>query len=160
MSQTDCGEVRELIPDVGAGRADPEAAARVESHVAGCSECAGELDLARALFASRARMPVDVSDTVVRRLRREDGAGTSTRPWWGISAAAVAALALGIGITSGPGPDSEPYPGVELVVEAEDDEFWLSDDGVLAGAPVFETLSDEALAELLDELTTLQGGQA
>lgn len=158
MNQTECGAVRESIPDVIAGRADDVEAARVESHVAGCSECAEEMALARVLFVSRSRIPVDVSGTVVARLRKDVRA--PTRPWWGISAAAVAALALGIGITSGPGPDAGLDAGLELVVEAEDDEFWLSDDGILAGAPVFEALSDEALAELLDELSTLQGGQA
>ena len=160
MSQTDCGAVRELIPDVGAGRTDEVARAAVEVHVARCSDCAEELALARTLFASRSAIPVDVSETVVRRYGRQTT--TTTRPWWGISAAAVAALALGIGITSGPGPEAELDLGTELVaeVEVDDDEFWLSDDGILAGAPVFEALSDEALAELLDELSTLQGGQA
>lgn len=160
MSQTECGAVRELIPDVGAGRSDEAARDAVETHVSHCSDCGEELALARMLFESRAAIPVDVSETVVRRYRRQTP--TTTRPWWGISAAAVAALALGIGITSGPGPDAELDFGTELVaeVEAEDDEFWLSDDGILAGAPVFEAMSDEALAELLDELATLQGGQA
>lgn len=157
MSQTECGAVREMIPDVGAARADEAARVLVESHAAGCFECAEELALTRTLFAARPEIPVDISQAVVSRVRRAPR--TVSRPWWGISAAAVAALALGIGITSGPGPDAG-LDGI-VVVEAEDeDELWLSDDGVLAGAPVWETLSDEALAELLDELSALQGGQA
>ncbi|MBT8489068.1 MAG: hypothetical protein KJO65_09630 [Gemmatimonadetes bacterium] len=159
MSQSECGTVRELIPDVGAARADEATTTLVESHAAGCFECGGELELARMLFATRPEVPMDLSHAVVSRVRRAPR--MVSKPWWGVSAAAVAALALGIGITAGPGPDSGLDAGVEMVVEAEEeDEFWLSDDGVLAGAPVWETLSDEALAELLDDLSTLQGGQA
>lgn len=157
MSETECGAVREQIPDVGAGRSDEGVVALVESHVAGCSECAAELELVRVLYASRARAPEGLSESVTRRLRQERR--PDRRPWWGISAAAVAALALGIGLTARPTVDPAPGEGVEMVVEA-DDEYWLSDDGILAGAPVFEALSDETLAELLDELSTLQGGRA
>ncbi len=158
MNQTECGAVRESIPDVVAGEASEAVVALVQAHVLECAECAEELELARALHASRATIPVDVSGAVLARLRRE--ARVSTRPWWGVSAAAVAALALGIGITGGPTSDVVPDAGVEAVAEAEEEELWLSDDGVLAGAPVFEALSDEALADLLDELSMLQGGQA
>jgi len=51
----DCAnvEMRELLPELAAGTLDADARARVEAHVAGCAECASELEtlrLVRALF--------------------------------------------------------------------------------------------------------------
>jgi hypothetical protein len=75
------------------------------------------------------------------------------RPWWwGISAAAVAALALGIGMSSDGSEQVESaVPGYAF--EIEDGDAWLSDDGLIAGAPDLDALSDEALLQFLDELT-------
>jgi hypothetical protein len=57
---------------------------------------------------------------------------------------------------------SDPVLDVPAFVsEAEEGEIWLSDDGLVAGAPAFDDLSDEALLELLDELSsTSTGGTA
>lgn len=153
----DCATIREMIADVAAGRMAGEAAGVVETHVVGCGDCRGELDLARSLYETRPRVSVDMSGrvlTALRRRRRMD-----QRPVWGLAAAAVAALALGIGISSGPATDSSSTD--ELATDVAEEELWLSDDGVLAGAPMIETLSDEALAELLEELAApSNGGQA
>ena len=43
-------------------------------------------------------------------------------------------------------------------MEAEEDEFWLSGDGEIAGAPTLDDLTDEALLRFLEELET--GGVA
>jgi hypothetical protein len=37
-------------------------------------------------------------------------------------------------------------------------EIWVSDDGLLAGAPLFDGLSDDALLQLLDELSVESTG--
>lgn len=154
----DCATIREMIPDVAAGRMAGEAAGVVETHVVGCGDCRRELDLARSLYETRPRVSVDMSGrvlTALRRRRRMD-----QRPVWGLAAAAVAALALGIGISSGPAATDSPSSD-ELPTDVAEEELWLSDDGVLAGAPMIETLSDEALAELLEELAApSNGGQA
>ena len=44
MSQTDCGTIREHLPDFAAGRLAAEAVAAVESHLPGCAECRAELE--------------------------------------------------------------------------------------------------------------------
>ena len=153
----DCGHIREWIPDVAAGRASDDAARTVEAHAAGCGDCRAELALARALFDTRPRIPGDAAGPVLGALRRDRSA--SRRSSWGLAAAAVAALALGIGISSGPGVPAGN--GDDVLDEVAEEELWLSDDGVVAGAPMIETLSDEALEQLLDELTaTTPGGQA
>lgn len=159
MSSMDCATVRETIPDVAASRAVAEDVAAVEAHAATCEECAAELRLVASLYEDRPHAPVDLSERVVASLR--ETRWSSLRPWWGISAAAVAALALGIGITSQPTGEADVDPTTDVAVESEEGELWLSDDGVLAGAPMLEALSDDALAQLLEELTpTPPGGQA
>lgn len=159
MSALDCPSVRETIPDVVAGRLHGAHASAVEEHLSSCDDCRAEVALARALYATRASAPADLTEQIIEALRGDRR--SIHRPWWAISAAAVAALALGIGITSG--PSTEPLDAIvpEVAVESESSELWLAEDGFLAGAPVFETLSDEALEELLDELTPPStGGQA
>ncbi|MDH3270507.1 MAG: hypothetical protein OEN56_04200 [Gemmatimonadota bacterium] len=159
MSTMDCAGIREMIPEVASGRAGQAGAASVEAHAGSCEGCRAELALARLVYQSRPQAPAELADRIISTMRRDRR--RLQRPWWGISAAAVAALALGIGITARPAADTLDLLDVEVALEDET-ELWLSDDGVLAGAPVFDALSDEALAELLDELQAIAppGGQA
>ena len=60
-------------------------------------------------------------------------------------------LALGIGVTSSSvAPVDVMAP--EFATELLEEDLWVSGDGLLAGAPALEALSDEALEQLLDEL--------
>ena len=157
MNDTECGWVREAIPDFVSATLSFGERERVERHVVVCAECRAELELVEALLASRPAAP----DGLLERIQRAAVADrrAPTRTWWGVSAAAIAALAVGIGVTSDPAQEpSVAVPG--FAYEAEEGEIWLSDDGLLAGAPALEDLSDEALLELLDELSTGSGGGA
>ncbi len=72
-------------------------------------------------------------------------------PAWALSAAAVVILALGTGVIW---DRQASEPGLDPVVVATQDplpEAWLWDDGMVAGAPVFDGLSDEDLEALLKE---------
>ena len=152
---TDCGAIRELIPGLVAARLRADEAARVLGHVETCADCRAEMELVTLLHATRAEAPAGLLD----RITRETARGRPVRTWWGISAAAIAALALGIGIVS----EDASVPGSEVpafVTEAEEGEIWLSDDGLVAGAPAFDDLSDEALLQLLDELSNVSTGGA
>lgn len=158
---SDCGAIRDLIPDFVASRLATDETDRVERHMRACADCRAELELVRTLLASRASVPDGLLERIVRDAvsGAVSGRRTPARTWWGISAAAIAALALGIGITSE--DSAEPpldVPG--FVSEAEEGAIWLSDDGLLAGAPALDELSDEALLQLLDELTTGSSGGA
>jgi hypothetical protein len=42
----------------------------------------------------------------------------------------------------------------------EEQGLWLADDGLVAGAPSLEELTDEALAQLLEELSVGSAGGA
>jgi hypothetical protein len=157
MIETECGWVRDSIPDFARSMLPFEGAARVERHVAVCSECRSELELVQVLLASRPSVPAGLLHRIERGAVADRRA--PTRTWWGVSAAAIAALALDIGIGSDSAPTTTgDVPG--FAYEAEEGDIWLSDDGLLAGAPALGDLSDEALLELLDELTTGSGGGA
>ena len=154
-NDTNCGAIRELIPDLIAGRLPVSETARARRHVATCADCRAEMELVSLLHATRAEAPAALLDRITR-------SAVGRRPrhtWWGISAAAIAALALGIGVVgndaSAPGSDVPAF-----VREAEEGEIWLSDDGLVAGAPALYDLSDEALLELLDELSNVSTGGA
>jgi hypothetical protein len=144
-----CETVREWVPDYVSGRLARLDDTSVRSHLKACDECRAEVELARLIFESR----VDVPDGLANRVRdavRYDRTSVS-RPWWGITAAAVAALALGIGFSSyRPEQSESAIPG--YAYELDDENLWLSDDGLIAGAPALDALSDEALLQFLDEL--------
>ena len=157
MSVATCEIVRELIPDHAAGRLGPNDVVSVERHLELCGECRAELDLARLVFASRSVAPDGLVASVEEAVRNRRAA--ARRPWWGLTAAAVAALALGINMASnGSEPVDTTVPG--YAYELEDTDLWLSADGLIAGAPTLEGLSDEALAQLLEELMVGGSGGA
>jgi anti-sigma factor RsiW len=56
---TDCvrADLRDALPDLIHDHFDPARTAEVEAHVAGCAECAAELDLLRAALASASSPP-------------------------------------------------------------------------------------------------------
>ena len=102
---------------------------------------------------------VDAPEGLLERVSRVTVTRRPAHTWWGVSAAAIAALALGIGIVSQQASDpSGDIPA--FAREAEEGEIWLSDDGLVAGAPALDDLSDEALLELLDELSNVSTGGA
>ncbi|HSH75772.1 MAG TPA: zf-HC2 domain-containing protein [Longimicrobiales bacterium] len=156
MNDVTCRGIRELIPDFVASRLPEQELEVVELHVAACGDCGAELQLVQMILASRPHAPAGLLDRLTRAtaLRR----GTQSRAWWGLSAAAIAALALGIGISSERGRAPLEVPG--FAYEVDEGDVWLSDDGVVAGAPLLEGLSDEALVQLLDELSLAAPGGA
>lgn len=154
MNGSACDRVRERIPDHVAGRLPAEEATEVALHLEGCDECQAESGLVTLLFQARPEVPPGLAERVREAARRR---GTVRHPWWGLAAAAVAALALGIGVSSR-GLDSRLEVPV-YVAEADDQEpLWLSDDGLIAGAPALDGLSEEELVRLLEEMTV--GGAA
>jgi len=159
MNQVDevCVSVREALPDFAAGRLEKADREEVSTHIAACAMCQEELQLVGLLFAARATAPRGLDDRVLDAVTRKPR--TAHRPWWGLSAAAVAAIALGVGMSSDVGAPTAPS-GNDFATEFEEGEFWVSDDGMLAGAPSLDALSDEALMELLEELAAETTGGA
>lgn len=155
MNQEMCGTARELIPDFVGSRLSPSEVEVVERHVASCGDCVAELRLARAILVGRPAAPDGLLESLLRSVRQTRR--QPVRPWWGVAAAAVAALALGIGLSSDTSYDASlDVPG--FAYEMDEGDVWLSDDGLVAGAPLFDGLSDDALLELLDELSVASAG--
>jgi len=142
MNQMDCAGTREHLPEllrsIGTDRL-------VEAHLDVCGECRAEWGPVRTLHRTRPRPSPGFEGRLLRRLRLERATDTG-RSWWGLTAAAVAALMIGIGLTTGPAVDVvSPAFAVEL------DEGWplRSEEGLIAGAPVLDELSDDELSDLL-----------
>ena len=156
MSSPHCELIRDTIPDFAAGRMAAPAAATVQTHLDGCDECRAEAQLVALLYSARPLVPGDLTRRIEEHVR-SDRPGLA-RPWWGLAAAAVAAVALGIGVSS-----RAPSVDVEVpayVAEMQGLSPWVSDDGLIAGAPALEGLSDEALQILLDEMAAGGAGGA
>lgn len=155
MNEPRCETVQERLPDLLAGTLSDGEAGLFDRHLEACEECREVRDLLNLLAQGRPKAPAGLADRVDAAVRSRRG--PVTRPWWGVAAAAVAALALGIGVSS----DGRVVPEVPAyVAEAEASSPWLSDDGIIAGAPALGDLSEEALMTLLDEMGESPSGGA
>ncbi len=157
MSRTKCEWIRELIPDYAAGRLNDDEIALAGLHFADCNECRDELDLVQLVFSSRVMEPEDLADKINAAVHNHRVTGH--RQWWGAAAAAVALLAIGLNMImdrSGSGD----LPLAESEFEIESENLWLTDDALIAGAPMLGGLSDEALRQLLEELIVGTSGGA
>jgi hypothetical protein len=68
----DCAnvEMRELLPELASGALDAATRARVEAHLAGCAECAAELETLRLVRAEFSRAPRIDTRRIVAALPR------------------------------------------------------------------------------------------
>ena len=171
MSAEDCDRSRDALPEWILGRLGPELRMEMTRHLASCPDCAREEEVLRQLLSVRPTPPEGLADRIQARLKEEIGVGLEPdspktpgdviplfrrrrwTPTWALSAAAVVILSLGIGIvwngaevpevgqSSGQAATEEPAP-----------EAWLWDDGMVAGAPVYDGLTDDQLEALIEEL--------
>ena len=156
MSSIACAEVADRLPDWVAGRLSLREAAGVTEHVAGCEECARDATAIRTLLAGRPQAPADLAARMSAALRAEDALRGSRAPaptrrprGWVVSAAAVLVLAVGTYVLGGGEPTETAGLGQLPVDEGS---VWMAEDGVVAGAPVLDDLSEDALATLLEEM--------
>ncbi|MGW8267324.1 MAG: anti-sigma factor family protein [Longimicrobiales bacterium] len=171
MRGQNCDGVRDVLPEWTLGALDAEVAEEVRKHLSACPDCAEEEEVLRALMASRPEPPADLEARIQARVRDEfRGSGVGKVPsgdagviplfrpsrWapaWALSAAAVVILSLGIGViwSGGEGPETFQDPD-RVAAEEPLPESWLWDDGLVAGAPVYDGLTDEQLEALIQEL--------
>ena len=178
MTGNDCEMIREWLPEMDAGTLSAEDAGTVQGHLRGCAECRKELELIGFLREGMAKaegaadVPPGLEARIKARVREDlavDQPGMEGRrapkevgvipivgrirqaPAWALSAAAVVILALGTGVIWN---QKTSESGLDPVVVATQDplpESWLWDDGLVAGAPVFDGLSDADLEALVKE---------
>ncbi|MFH1764241.1 MAG: zf-HC2 domain-containing protein [Gemmatimonadota bacterium] len=172
MKSRDCETIRDRIPEFSAGVVTPEEGGMIEAHLVSCADCQEDLEVIMAVRGARPEVPSDLEARIQARIRKEmtrersAGSGEDSRqtnpaipifgrrrfaPAWALSAAAVVILALGTGVIwNRQAPDLFQDP---IVVASQEPlpEAWLWDDGMVAGAPVFDGLSDEELEALLKE---------
>jgi anti-sigma factor RsiW len=157
MTTPDCEKAKDLLPGLAAGGLDPKEQAVAEAHLSACPECRDEAEVVSAVLDSMPPPPAGLEARIQARVREEFSRKPvffrpRWAPAWALSAAAVLILALGVGVIWKPStPDLVQDP---LVVASQEPlpEAWLWDDGMVAGAPVFDGLSDEDLEALLEEL--------
>ena len=171
MSSRECEEIRDVLPEWTLGVLDGEAGAVVKEHLAHCPDCAGEETVLRTILAAKPDAPAGLDARIRARVREELGAGQSTgmpvsepevvplfkrgrwAPTWALSAAAVVILSLGIGVVwNGEEVPEVGQDPIQVVAGEPLPEAWLWDDGMVAGAPVYDGLSDEQLEALIQEL--------
>jgi anti-sigma factor RsiW len=167
MNSQQCDVVRDRLPEWKAGLLQRGESEAVEVHLAACGACRDELELLEALLLARPEPPTGLEARIQARVRQEllhesahrndpsvipISRGRRWIPAWALSAAAVVLLALGARAILGPGgPDAEQDP-LLVAVQEPLPEAWLWMDGMVAGAPVFDDLSDEELEALVREL--------
>jgi hypothetical protein len=102
MSECTNGELRDLLPELVNDRLDVQSRARVEGHVASCTECAEELALLRSLRPALLSEPAIDARRIAAAVLAQTAGGASRAPAraglaspWRVAIAAAALLALG-----------------------------------------------------------------
>ena len=158
MNTMICEDLADRLPDWVAGRLAEAEAAAISPHVQGCADCAAHASVLSALLAARPTAPAGMSERIALALKEPDRAAPGIprwrRPAWAISAAAVLVLAVGTAVMRQTAVAPEETVAASALGEVVEDEsvVWTAGDGAVAGAPVLEDLSDEALATLVEEL--------
>lgn len=179
MNVMNCPEVLDRLPELAAGSLSGARTDAVREHLAGCEDCRAEWEVVQLLAEAGPRpVPQGLEARIVGRLRAEAPSAiddvspvvpgrsgvTPARPrWrvpsWGLAAAAGIVLAVATPVLVERMGDNATAP--MAVDEAEvtaalGDRLpspWLDDEeGIVAGAPVLDGLSDEALEQLLEEM--------
>ncbi len=172
MDRETLDRVRDLLPDFVAGRIDARDRAMVEEALAKDEELRSEADLVRAVADTQPPVPGELAASLKAALaNRAGGSGGggvpetpgSTPPpsrrhlgrgtLWSLSAAATFVIALGTAFLWQRREPAvmEGANGFSVLLE-QLPSVLPGDDGLLAGDPTLDGLSDEALRTLLQEL--------
>lgn len=147
MNTNGCDRAKDLLAHWVREELGAEDRRFVEEHVPACEECRAEVSLLRVLLAGAPIPP----DQLLARVQATMAATPLRQRVWvspRLAAAAVLVLALG---TSLLWRQSAGYVDGGLAEEPLA-LTWPTDDGFIAGVAMLDDLSDEALAELLEEL--------
>lgn len=171
MNATDCSEILDRLPELAAGEVPAGEAERVHAHLRACADCRADWEIVQLLEEAGPRpVPAGLEGRIVRELRAAEpsppmpaaprhGGGARGRRWiprWGLAAAAGVVLAVATPVlVERMGDNAVVAPDPIELEEAVGDRLpspWLDEEGIVAGAPVLDGLSDEALEQLLEEM--------
>ena len=171
MSAKDCDRIRETLPEWILGTQGRELRMEITRHLAACADCSREEEVLRRVLSVRPKPPEGLAARIQARLKEEIAIGPGPEspqtpgrviplfrrhrwtPTWALSAAAVVILSLGIGIVwTGAELPEVGQSSTQDAIEEPAPEAWLWDDGMVAGAPVYDDLTDDQLETLIEEL--------
>lgn len=153
-----CQEMANRLPDWTSGSLTDAESALVAEHLDVCEDCSAQASVLGALFVARPEAPAGLAERIARAARVQAHAVPRAgvkhawhRPAWALPAAAVFLLAVGTTILF---RDPQMIEMASALGDGplEESPIWVTDDGAVAGAPVLDDLSDEALTALVDEL--------
>lgn len=173
-----CQDVNDLLPELALGELPLEDRRAVERHLERCAACAETRTTVEALYASRPDVPAGLETRIRAAVRAEfeasenaahdgvlrleprrrgplAGLGSVRVPGWALGAAALLVLAVGTPVLVDRMAETPQATDGEALAMAErtlTPSVWTSDDGLIAGEPTLDGLSDEALLALLEEL--------
>lgn len=145
MSNEVCAHTKDHLPEYAAGVLAADEARAVEAHLGVCADCRAELELVRALRSTRPDPDPALAAKVQAAVR--SAPRRSSRTVWTWSAAATVVLALGAGLVWN---RVNSQPAFVLSGIESEGEFWPGDEVLVAGALVFDDMSEEELAAFLE----------
>lgn len=156
MNGPACEAVRDRLLEYRAGALGALDAAATRAHLDRCAECASEVELLRDLDGARRKAPEGFAERVMAAYRGEreaTGFGARFRAL-PLAAALAGILIVGAVIArTGFGPATPADDPAATQVEAGLAILpWPGDDGVLAGAPALDALTNDEIEALLEEL--------
>jgi anti-sigma factor RsiW len=171
MNEIRCVEIVDRLPALAAGEVEAAGAAELRRHLAECASCGDEWTVVQLLHEAgpapvptglEARLQAAVREDAARTVARPAASGAAALgrrriPSWGLAAAAGIVLAIATPVLVERMGDP-PVPAVDdVAIEVALGERlpspWVEDEeDVVAGAPILDGLSDEALALLLEEM--------
>jgi hypothetical protein len=158
MNSMICQEMADRLPDWASGRITGTESTLVAEHLDGCEDCSAQANVLGVLFVARPEAPAGLAERIASAVHvqahvvpRAGEKRAWRRPAWALPAAAVLVLAVGTTILFR-APQVIEVASALGGVPLEESQIWIAEDGAVAGAPVLDDLSDEALATLIEEL--------
>ena len=152
MNEMTCSTVEPLLPDLVHSALQPDVLEEVRAHLESCATCSNQVEFLHRLLLARPEPPQELAGRIQSAVREQSLRTTGIGiPRWAMSAAAIVVLSLGSAIIWQSRGPVEVDPFADLVADPLPLALF-ADDAMVAGAPSFAGLSDDALEQLLAEM--------
>jgi predicted anti-sigma-YlaC factor YlaD len=152
MNEMTCSTVEPLLPDLVHNALQPDVLEEVRAHLESCATCSNQVEFLHRLLLARPEPPQELAGRIQSAVREQSLRTTGIGiPRWAMSAAAIVVLSLGSAIIWQSRGPVEVDPFADLVADPLPLALF-ADDAMVAGAPSFAGLSDDALEQLLAEM--------